>query len=83
MSAANELRRTMESFGGDVGWELQKRGYTDHDGLRDFANAYGEVLAEVHAREDRESKREGYAASLVAGFLLGLDYCQKRQNGGP
>lgn len=79
---ANQLRRIMEDFSDNVEWELQKRGFTDADGLRDFALFYGEVSAKAE-RDGLVEKDLGHsvAAGLVGGFLLGLDYCQKQQNG--
>lgn len=78
MNTAAELRATMESFSDDVTWELLKRGFNDPEALRVFANSYGEICAQVPL-EEGEAPGAGMAASLVGGFLLGLDYCQRRK----
>lgn len=79
MNIAEELLDVFEKMHAlSIDDELERLGIRDHDGLRLFGQIYGVVVADVEKVDGvAASMEEALGASVIAGFLLGLDYAQR------
>ena len=83
MTIRDELAAAMdELIKSDPATELERCGLFDHEGLRQFATEYSDAIIGVIMDEKRfrpSQIAEHLSASVLAGFLLGLDYERRRR----